>query len=276
MVTVRPAAARRIFSVVTRFADAPGPRAGMEAFEPFPAVSFRGPVACTEIGAESNPPPLEAWTGMRSTRPAIARRGASTRNPTLAGRWTVALPERSVDWGSMPPPAKSQAVRFPGESPRGRKVTVTSQLSPGSTITVHSFPVTAKDDASGPATYAPGAKGTDPVDFTVKVWLFPPLVSPSGALPKSKAGSVISTVSAPVGITNVGFAFKDYAQVWPAIDGALGKGAMGIVYEGRDPVIDREGYDRLHAAMRSAGALSRDIPFENVVDTSLARRAIRA
>jgi tripartite ATP-independent transporter DctP family solute receptor len=37
------------------------------------------------------------------------------------------------------------------------------------------------------------------------------------------AASVISTVAAPVGITNVGFAFKDYAQVWPAIDGALGK-----------------------------------------------------
>ena len=44
---------------------------------------------------------------------------------------------------------------------------------------------------------------------------------------------------------------------------------------GRDPVIRREGYDRLHAAMRSAGALSRNIPFEDVVDTSLARRAIQ-
>lgn len=44
---------------------------------------------------------------------------------------------------------------------------------------------------------------------------------------------------------------------------------------GRDPVIRREGYDRLHAAMRSAGVLSRDIPFEDVVDTSLARRAIQ-
>lgn len=44
---------------------------------------------------------------------------------------------------------------------------------------------------------------------------------------------------------------------------------------GCDPVIRREGYDRLHAAMRSAGALSRDIPFEDVVDTSLARRAIQ-
>ncbi len=41
-----------------------------------------------------------------------------------------------------------------------------------------------------------------------------------------------------------------------------------------DPVIRREGYDRLHAAMRAAGALGRDVPFEACVDTSLARRAI--
>ena len=41
-----------------------------------------------------------------------------------------------------------------------------------------------------------------------------------------------------------------------------------------DPVIRREGYDRLHAAMRSAGALSRDIPFEACVDTKLAERAL--
>jgi len=41
-----------------------------------------------------------------------------------------------------------------------------------------------------------------------------------------------------------------------------------------DPVIRREGYDRLHAAMRAAGALERDVPFEACVDTSLARRAI--
>ena len=41
-----------------------------------------------------------------------------------------------------------------------------------------------------------------------------------------------------------------------------------------DPVIRREGYDRLHAAMRAAGALNRDIAFEACVDTSLAERAI--
>ncbi len=42
---------------------------------------------------------------------------------------------------------------------------------------------------------------------------------------------------------------------------------------GPDPVIRREGYDRLHAAMRAAGALKRDIPYELCVDTSLAERA---
>jgi NitT/TauT family transport system substrate-binding protein len=39
-------------------------------------------------------------------------------------------------------------------------------------------------------------------------------------------------------------------------------------------VIKREGYDRLHAAMRAAGALSRDIAFEDCVDTQLAKRAM--
>ena len=42
---------------------------------------------------------------------------------------------------------------------------------------------------------------------------------------------------------------------------------------GPDPVIRREGYDRLHAAMRAAGALKRDIPYEICVDTTLAERA---
>lgn len=44
---------------------------------------------------------------------------------------------------------------------------------------------------------------------------------------------------------------------------------------GPDPVIRREGYDRLHAAMRGAGALSRDIAFERTVDTALAEQAVR-
>ncbi len=42
---------------------------------------------------------------------------------------------------------------------------------------------------------------------------------------------------------------------------------------GPDPVIRREGFDRLHAAMRAFGTLKRDIPYEQCVDTSLAERA---
>jgi NitT/TauT family transport system substrate-binding protein len=45
---------------------------------------------------------------------------------------------------------------------------------------------------------------------------------------------------------------------------------------GPDPVIRREGYDRLHAAMRAFGTLKRDIPFEACIDTGLAERAIAA
>ena len=45
---------------------------------------------------------------------------------------------------------------------------------------------------------------------------------------------------------------------------------------GPDPVIRREGYDRLHAAMRASGALSRDIAFEVCVDTAMAEQAVRA
>jgi len=36
------------------------------------------------------------------------------------------------------------------------------------------------------------------------------------------AGSVLSTVSPPAAITNVGFAFSNYDQVWSGMDGALG------------------------------------------------------
>jgi len=43
---------------------------------------------------------------------------------------------------------------------------------------------------------------------------------------------------------------------------------------GADPVIRREGYDRLHAAMRAAGTLSKDIAFDDCIDTGLARRAM--
>ena len=41
-----------------------------------------------------------------------------------------------------------------------------------------------------------------------------------------------------------------------------------------DPVLRREGFDRLQAAMRSGGALDRAIPFEVCVDNSLAEQAL--
>ena len=39
-------------------------------------------------------------------------------------------------------------------------------------------------------------------------------------------------------------------------------------------MIRREGYDRLHAAMRSAGLLKHDIAFEACVDIRLAEQAM--
>ena len=41
-----------------------------------------------------------------------------------------------------------------------------------------------------------------------------------------------------------------------------------------DPITRREGVDRLQAAMRSGGALDRDIPFDDVVDNTLAEQTI--
>jgi len=45
---------------------------------------------------------------------------------------------------------------------------------------------------------------------------------------------------------------------------------------GADPITRREGVDRLAVAMRSGGALDQDIPFETVVDNSLAEEAVAA
>ncbi|HEY7578584.1 MAG TPA: ABC transporter substrate-binding protein [Acetobacteraceae bacterium] len=41
-----------------------------------------------------------------------------------------------------------------------------------------------------------------------------------------------------------------------------------------DPVLRREGFDRLQAAMLSGGALAREIPFERCVDNSLAEQTV--
>jgi NitT/TauT family transport system substrate-binding protein len=48
----------------------------------------------------------------------------------------------------------------------------------------------------------------------------------------------------------------------------------GLQLFAQDPLVKREGFERLQAAMRSGGALDRAIPFEDCVDNSLAEQAI--
>jgi NitT/TauT family transport system substrate-binding protein len=69
-------------------------------------------------------------------------------------------------------------------------------------------------------------------------------------------------------------ALKGYfPDVSPAIFAAAIERYRKLGLWGPDPVIRREGYDRLHAAMRAFGALKRDIPYETCVDTGLAEKA---
>jgi len=71
-------------------------------------------------------------------------------------------------------------------------------------------------------------------------------------------------------------AVKDFfPDTDPAIFAAAIERYRALGLWGADPVSRREGYDRLHAAMRSAGALSRDIAFETCVDTKLAEQAVK-
>ncbi len=67
---------------------------------------------------------------------------------------------------------------------------------------------------------------------------------------------------------------------FPDVPTAIFAGAMDRYRElglyGPDPVTRREGVERLQAAMRSGGALDRDISFETVVDNSLAEEAVAA
>jgi NitT/TauT family transport system substrate-binding protein len=67
-----------------------------------------------------------------------------------------------------------------------------------------------------------------------------------------------------------------FPDVEPAIFAAAIDRYRGLGLWGPDPVIRREGYDRLHAAMRLAGVLSRDVAYEACVDTALAQRALAA
>jgi NitT/TauT family transport system substrate-binding protein len=65
-----------------------------------------------------------------------------------------------------------------------------------------------------------------------------------------------------------------FPDVDPAIFAAAVERYRALGLWGADPVIQREGYDRLHAAMRAAGVLGRDIAFDACVDTTLAKQAI--
>ena len=60
----------------------------------------------------------------------------------------------------------------------------------------------------------------------------------------------------------------------PAIYAAAIDRYRALNLYGPDPVTRREGFDRLAAAMRSGGALTRDVPFEECVDNSLAEQVM--
>ncbi|MFO1084341.1 MAG: ABC transporter substrate-binding protein [Reyranellaceae bacterium] len=67
-----------------------------------------------------------------------------------------------------------------------------------------------------------------------------------------------------------------FPDVGPAIFAAAIARYRALGLWGSDPLIRREGYAWLHAAMRANGTLRRDIAYETCIDTDLARRAIAA
>jgi NitT/TauT family transport system substrate-binding protein len=67
-----------------------------------------------------------------------------------------------------------------------------------------------------------------------------------------------------------------FPDVEPALFAAAIERYRDLGLWGPDPIIRREGYDRLHAAMRASGTLSRDVAYEECIDTTLARQALAA
>jgi len=65
-----------------------------------------------------------------------------------------------------------------------------------------------------------------------------------------------------------------FPDVPPAVYAAAIDRYRALELYGPDPVTQREGFDRLAAAMRSGGALHRDVPFEACVDNSLAEQVV--
>ena len=83
---------------------------------------------------------------------------------------------------------------------------------------------------------------------------------------------VAATPGAEVARTIAAF----FPDVPPAIFAAAIDRYRALRLYAPDPVLRREGFDRLAAAMRSGGALDRDIAFETCVDNSLAEQAAGA
>jgi NitT/TauT family transport system substrate-binding protein len=65
-----------------------------------------------------------------------------------------------------------------------------------------------------------------------------------------------------------------FPDVPPAIYAAAIDRYRALALYGPDPVTRREGFDRLAAAMRSGGALHREVPFEDCIDNSLAEQVV--
>jgi NitT/TauT family transport system substrate-binding protein len=65
-----------------------------------------------------------------------------------------------------------------------------------------------------------------------------------------------------------------FPDIPPAILAAAIDRYRGLGLYAPDPMLRRQGFDRLAAAMRSGGALAADIPFERCVDNSLAEEVM--
>jgi len=65
-----------------------------------------------------------------------------------------------------------------------------------------------------------------------------------------------------------------FPDVTPAIHAAAIDRYRALDLHGPDPVTRRDGFDRLAAAMRSGGALKRNVLFEECVDNTLAEQAV--
>jgi NitT/TauT family transport system substrate-binding protein len=73
-------------------------------------------------------------------------------------------------------------------------------------------------------------------------------------------------------VSKVGSYFPDLP---PALFAACIDRYRALKLWNSNPIIQREGYDRLHSAMRSSGTLAKDVRFEDCVDTALAEHVTK-